>query len=81
MKNQRGQSLIEYLILVALMGVATIGVVRLLNHTVNAQFADVIHSLQGKSKRTKTEAVKEGHYKKRDLSDFMNGAASRKNND
>lgn len=78
LNNQRGQSLIEYLIIVALMGVASLSVVRLLNHTVSAQFADVINALQGKAKRIETESIKEYHYKKKDLSDFMNGAAHKK---
>jgi len=38
-KKQKGQGLIEYLILVALMGVATIGVIRILNQTVKSRFA------------------------------------------
>ena len=37
--NQRGQGLVEYLIIVALMAVATIGIVRVLGQTVSAKFA------------------------------------------
>lgn len=76
MKKKRGQGLIEYLILVALMAVATIGVVRVLNQTVKSRFANAIHALQGTNKRVKTDSVKSSDYKKSDLSDFMNGAAS-----
>ena len=76
--NQRGQGLIEYLILVALMAVATIGIVRALNQTINAQFADVIYALQGSQKRAKTETLNDSVYKKKDFSNFMNGAASKK---
>ena len=76
MKKKRGQGLIEYLILVALMAVATIGIVRVLNQTVKSRFANAIHALQGTSKRAKTDSVKSSDYKKSDLSDFMNGAAS-----
>ena len=75
--RRRGQGLIEYLILVALMGVATIGVIRVLNQTVKSRFASAIYALQGKSKRVKTESVKEKDYKKSDLSDFMSGAGSK----
>ena len=78
-KNRRkGQGLIEYLILVALMGVATIGVVRVLNQTIKSRFASAIYALQGKQKKAKVEALKESDYKKSDLSNFMNGAASEK---
>ena len=73
-KNQRGQSLIEYLVLVALMGVATIGIVRTLNQNVKAQFANVIYGIQGgKRKRAEKESVQQHQYKKTDFSSFMNG--------
>ncbi|MCB0342738.1 MAG: Flp family type IVb pilin [Pseudobdellovibrionaceae bacterium] len=78
LKNSRGQGLVEYLILVALMAVATLGVVRTLNQTVNAQFTDVIYAIKGSKKRSEKDAVNESIYKKRDLSDFMNGSTSGK---
>ncbi len=74
--KKRGQGLIEYLILVALMAVASIGIIRVLNQTVKSRFANAIHALQGTSKRAKTDSIKSADYKKSDLSDFMNGAAS-----
>ena len=73
-KNQRGQGLVEYLIIVAIMAVATIGIVRVMGQTVSAKFATVTHALQGKRKEVKVEGVEEGLYSKKDLSDFMNGA-------
>lgn len=76
-KKQKGQGLIEYLILVALMGVATIGVIRVLNQTIKARFASAVYALQGKPKKVKTDSLKEQDYKKSDLSNFMNGAASK----
>ena len=80
LRSNKGQGLVEYLIIVALMGVATIGVIRLLNQTTNAQFATIINSLQGNpKKRVKMESVQGNDYKKKDLSNFMNGASHRKN--
>ena len=76
--NQRGQGLVEYLILVALMAVASLAVVRGLSHVVQTRFANAIYALQGTSKRAKTESLDDSAYQKRDLSDFMNGAASGK---
>jgi pilus assembly protein Flp/PilA len=73
--NKKGQGLIEYLILVALMAVATIGVVRALNYAVQTRFANTIYAIHGSKKRVKTESFDESSIKKRDLSDFMNGAA------
>jgi len=78
LKCQKGQGLIEYLIIVAMMGVASVGVIRLLNHTVDAQFTNVIYSLKGgKFKKAKQESVNESIYKKKDMSSFMNGAANK----
>ena len=78
-KNPRGQALIEYLILVALMAIAAIGIVRTLNQTVNAKFATITYALQGnKKRRAPTETVREELFQKRDLSDFMNGASGKK---
>ncbi len=79
-KNQKGQGMIEYLILVALMAVASIGIMRSLNHVVNARFANVIYSLQGSQKKAKTETLSEKEFSKKDLSNFMNGAASKNSN-
>lgn len=76
--NSRGQGLIEYLIIVGIMAVASLGAIRLLNKTVNTNFTNIIYSLQGKRKKAKMEAPKEGLYKKRDFKNFMNGAASNK---
>ena len=78
-RNQKGQGLIEYLILIALMGVATIGVIRVLNQTIKARFASAVYALQGKPKKVKTESLNQRDYQKSDLSDFMNGAASKGN--
>ena len=74
--HRKGQGLIEYLILIALMGVATIGIVRTLNQTVKARFANAIYALQGKNQKAKTHAIKKEEYQRSDLSDFMSGAAS-----
>lgn len=74
--SKKGQGLVEYLILIALMGVATIGIMRTLNQTLKSRFANAIYALQGTRKRAKTETLKESHFSKSDLSNFMKGAAS-----
>jgi len=66
--------LIEYLIIVALMAVATIGIVRVLSQTVSAKFASATYALQGKRKAVTVESIDESLHKKKDLSNFMNGA-------
>jgi Flp pilus assembly pilin Flp len=77
LRNQKGQSLIEYVILVALVGVATIGLVRVLQKTVKVNLANVVHSLQGSSHRESQETLTEDDVRKSDFNDFMNGAANR----
>ena len=75
-KKSRGQGLVEYLILIALMGVATIGIIRTLNQTVKSRFANAIYALQGRKQKAKTHTLKKEEYQRSDLSNFMTGAAS-----
>lgn len=77
-RNSRGQSVIEYVILVALVGVATMGMVRLLQKSVKVNLANVVHALQSDGRRREAhERISEDDVRKSDFSDFMNGAASR----
>ena len=77
-KNQRGQGLIEYLIIVALMAVATIGIVRVLSQTVSSRFASITWALQGTKRKATLESVDSSLYKKKDLGSFINGVAEGK---
>lgn len=65
--NQSGQSLVEYLLLLALMAVGTMAAVRVLNQNVNGKFAQVIDSVQGKQQTTKVhfEQLDDEDYKKK----------------
>lgn len=79
-RNQKGQSLVEYLLLVALMAIGTIGVLRVLNKTVQVNFANVTSALQGgPAKRAQHEKIEDSDFKKKDMGDFMHGAAARQN--
>lgn len=71
--NQRGQGLIEYLIVVALIAVATIGVVRVVGQAVATRFASVSEALQGKRKTYEVDAIDANLLKRRDLGTFMHG--------
>ena len=75
--NSKGQGLIEYLILVALMGVATIAIIRTLNQTVKSRFANSIYALQGRNQKAKTHNLRKEEYQRSDLSNFMTGSASK----
>lgn len=72
-KNRKGQGLIEYLVLVALMGIASIAIVRALNQTITARLASVTYALQGKKKSVAMDTVEESYHEKKDLSNFFNG--------
>lgn len=78
-QNKKGQGLVEYLILVCLICVASISIVRVLGQNITAKFSQVSNSIQGKGAShggVRMEEVRETHYKKRDLSNFFQGAAS-----
>lgn len=75
LRNQRGQSLIEYLILVSLMGIASLVAVRTLSQNVITRFAiisDAIHGSKGPAR--KMDRIEESQTKKRDMSDFFRGS-------
>jgi Flp pilus assembly pilin Flp len=76
-RNQRGQGLIEYVILVALVGVATMGMVRLLQKNLRVSLANVIHALapNHRTRREHFEHVQDRDLIKADFSNFMSNAA------
>ena len=77
-KTQKGQSLTEYLILVALVAISSIGVVRLLGQTARVQLSNITNALQGsRTKQIKAKEVRESHHSQKDLSDFMKNSSRR----
>lgn len=75
-KNQKGQGLIEYLILVAIIAVATIGIVRVVGSNVAVQFANIAKALgSGDDNQLKAQNIDAEMYSKKDLSNFLKGAA------
>jgi len=76
--NQRGQGLIEYLILVALIAVGSIVLLRSVGQNLNARYADVVHALGGQVEGSrKASSVSENMYRKRDLRDFAQGVVQK----
>lgn len=73
-KNKKGQSLIEYLVLICLVGVGSMAVVRVVGKNVRVQFANVARSLGGESEKLSAEKVDQKDYAKKDFSDFMEGS-------
>jgi Flp pilus assembly pilin Flp len=81
LRNQKGQTLIEYLIIVALVGVGSIALMRAVSQNINAKFAGIVHALGGTVEGNRTAAtVTENMYRKRDMKDFVNGAVNTKSN-
>ncbi len=77
LKNKTGQSLVEYLLLTALLGVATMGVVRLMGDTISGKFAQITDVIQGRNPTSvKVSGVSRDLYQERDMSDFMKNATN-----
>jgi Flp pilus assembly pilin Flp len=76
MQNKtRGQAVSEYLILVALIGIASIAVIQTLGHNLNARLGEVAAHLGGDhGKKITSRQVTEDMYKVRDLGDFGDAA-------
>ena len=75
-KSQSGQSLVEYLIIVALIAVGSIAVMRTLSQTIYTRFANVTNALQNKNTDLHVEAITTEDYQKRGLNDFFKGAGN-----
>jgi pilus assembly protein Flp/PilA len=75
LRSKKGQGLIEYLIIVALIAIAAMGIMRVMSQTVQAKFAKVTQTLQGGGNTIdiRVEQIDESHFKKKDMSDFFHG--------
>jgi len=77
LRSQNGQSMTEYLILTALIGVGSMAVVQTLGKNLNAKLATIANVLAGQSDKTiKGEAVKRDQYDKKDLGDFSDAISN-----
>jgi len=75
LKNQKGQGLIEYLILVALIAVSAVGVVRVVGQNISKNYENINRALGAeKSEKLKLENASEKNLNKKDLADFMEGS-------
>ncbi len=80
-KRQRGQSLTEYLILVALIAISSIGVIRVLGDTTKVQLANIAKGLQGGHEtQIKRPKIKKSLYSTKDLSNFLDNSSYRGKN-
>ena len=77
-QNKKGQGLVEYMVIVALMAIATMGIMRVLSQTTSAKIAKISQTLQGgKNKIDITESeINKTDFRKKDMSDFFKGSRS-----
>lgn len=79
LNNQRAQGLIEYLILVALIAVGTIGVVKVVGNNMAAQYENINRAMGAKnSGKLSVENASASALRQKDLSNFID--SSRSNN-
>ena len=78
--NRKGQSLIEYMVIVALMAIASMGVMRVLSQTTSARLANIAQTLQGGKKkvRIQVEKIEQDDVRKKDMSNFFQGSQNSK---
>ena len=76
LKNSRGQTLVEYLIIVAIVAVGTLGIMRVISHNLSARFATVAAALSGHEKKYQGSKIHAHHHSKKDLSNFMRGVGN-----
>ena len=79
LKNKKGQGLIEYLIIVAIVAIGSIAVIKVVGANLDVQFANVAQALGGKESRKKeAHEVTDNVYKKRDLGNFFEDSVNDK---
>ncbi len=73
--NNKGQGLIEYLILVALIAISTIGVIKVVGQNLTAQYENINRALGAKnSKQLTIQNAPDAAMKQKDLSNFIEGS-------
>lgn len=81
LKRAQGQSLIEYLVIVAIVAVGTMSIIRVVGKNVSVQFANVAKALgSGDDNQLKAEKIDSKMYSKKDLGNFLDGATSGNSN-
>jgi Flp pilus assembly pilin Flp len=72
MKNNKGQGMIEYIILVALLAIASIGITELLGQTVRTKLAQITSGLQDRGTNIGKDlpTVDEKYFNRKGLSEF-----------
>ncbi len=73
--NNKGQGMIEYMILVALIAVGTIGVVKVVGQNVGKQYENINRAMGAQTSQTLLlENTSESNLNRKDLTNFMQGS-------
>ena len=76
-KPKSGQALSEYLILTALIAIASIGVIQVFSTNLRSRFATMANTIgYGERESIRAQRAQERHYKIQDLGDFNEGATN-----
>lgn len=70
-QNQRGQSLMEYLLLVCLIAVGATATVKVVGQNIQAQFNNISRSLRGESQNTRMDRLDDRQVRQKDFHDFL----------
>jgi Flp pilus assembly pilin Flp len=74
-QNQKGQGLIEYLIIVAIVAVGTLSIMRIVGQSVNIKFARIAEALGARSEgRIGETSINETSWRKKDMTNFFQNA-------
>jgi len=76
MGNRRGQGLVEYLILVCLVGIAAIAVVSVVGTNVREQYARISNSLRNGKGAVTLTTPDSSSYRRRGMDDFTESATT-----
>ncbi len=72
LKNKKGQSLVEYILITAVVAIGALAVLRIMGHTVAVKFTQVTNEIQGGTHaKIKPEEITPDKYQKVDMSNFM----------
>lgn len=77
LKNKKGQGLIEYLIIVAIVAVGSMAVIKVVGANVSANFGTIARALGGDGNKVATKKVTDNMIKKRDMGNFFDGAVNK----
>lgn len=81
-KKQKGQGLVEYLIIVAIIAVGTMSIMRTMGGQLSSRFAKVTEALGGQvDGNIENYQISASSHKKRDLKNFFNGAQGSSKNE